>query len=603
MKRPRIDSLHRRMFLTAFLTAACTEFVQIFALTIDSLIICNFLTEDDVAAVGLASPFFYLVGIPAVCIAAGLQAVCSREMGRGRIDLVNRTFSQCMLFTFISMAILTAAVFATVPLLASAFGAHGDAEYLLPRTAKYMYGLAYEVIPFVLLSALTPAVILDNGSRTVVVATVAGGLVNIGLDFAAIHYGWGLFGIGLGSSLSAVASLLVLLTNFLRKNRVLRFRFTRIRFAAIREIIRLGAPACVHALAGMLRLIVLYSLAGIYGGENVAVAVVVLAIYGTIMDFVDIPCDGVQGAVGVLAGIGYGERNGEGLERTCILAHRYILAITATVVTALLVFKQPIAGLFLEDGSECFELLFFAIGCIAVSVGLSGLVNARVGYLQATGNDKIARRLEELVNLAAMLVLAVVLPLIFGVHGIFMIHPAARLLTLLLVNLKYQLRTKRFIPHLRDYMRLTPAFYPPEEDRVVETIDSLERCIRVSEAIRRLGEDHGFGRKDSFYASLCTEEITTNVLQHGGWKRHDVRAEFRATVTDGALNMRIRDNGRAFNMNALARILSEEKSPFDNLGIRIICAAATEISYYNLYGMNTTVIRIQPDARPAESAA
>ncbi len=33
----------------------------------------------------------------------------------------------------------------------------------------------------------------------------------------------------------------------------------------------------------------------------------------------------------------------------------------------------------------------------------------------------------------------------------------------------------------------------------------------------------------------------------------------------------------------------------DNLGIRIICAAATEIGYYNIYNMNTTVIRISQE--------
>ena len=235
------------MFARAFVTAAMTEFAQIVALTIDSLIICVYLGENEIAAVGLTSPFFYIVGIPAACLGTGFQIACSREMGRGKIDDLNRVFSQSILFSIMSMALLTAAVFPAVPLLAQAFGARGNTAHLLPLAKSYLYGLAFEIVPFVLQSALIAVVILDNGSKLVMASSIVGGVSNIAFDIIAVHYRWGLFGIGLGSSLSVVLSMATLLLHFLRMDRVLRFRFMRVRWDVIRTVLKSGAPSSVHA--------------------------------------------------------------------------------------------------------------------------------------------------------------------------------------------------------------------------------------------------------------------------------------------------------------------------------------------------------------------
>ena len=596
-KRPPISGLQRKMFSTAFITAACTEFAQIIALTIDSVIICIFLGEDEIAAVGLACPFFFLVGIPTSCLASGLQTVCSRNMGRGKIEEANRAFNQCVLFILLSMTLLTLAVFLTVPLMAYCFGARGETADLKPLTEAYLYGLAFEVVPFVMMSSVTTAVVLDNDGRTAMLASVIGGVANISFDFCAIRFQWGLFGIGLGSSMSAVVSLLVLLTHFLRKNRVYRFKFTRVRFREIREIIRMGLPASIHALASMIRAMAMNVLA-IYTGGSAAVAV--LSIHGTVMDFVDIPVAGIQGAVGILTGIGYGENNGEDIEGTGRLAHHYVFVISWIILAGLLYYIRPVAEVFLDVNSDGYTLLIFSLICIAIGGVFNGLIHSRVSYLQAIGSEKNARHMEELSNLVLLITLAVALSVPFHAYGIFAAFPLSKLVTLGLVYLKYVRKSKKKIPGARDYMELESHFYQQPENMIVQPIDSLEKCIQVSNQIVELCEAHGFGGRTAYFAGLCAEEIATNILKHGfKYKRADVNAEIRATISGDTLIMRVRDNGIAFNMNSLAKILSEDQTPYKNLGIKIICAAATEISYYNLYGMNTTIIRIQQKA-PAQ---
>ena len=587
--------LQRKMFARAFLTALCTEFTQIIALTIDSIIICVFFEDSDIAAVGLASPFFYLVGISAACFGTGFQTVCSREMGRGRISELNRVFSQSVLFTVISMAMLTIVVFLNIPIIAQAFGTWGGFADLRPATEQYLYGLAFEIVPFVLLSALTAVVILDNGSKVAMASSILGGVANVGFDILAVRFHWGLFGIGLGSSLSAVVSLAVVLTHFLHRGRVLRFRFMRIRLSVIRSVIRAGGPSSVHALACMLRVLALNAIASRVGNDLAVTAVAVLAILSTILDFIDIPAAGVQNAAGILFGIGYGENNGADLEDIGALAHRYIGIISAVTMTVLFAFMHPIATIFLEPDSAGIPLLHFAIGCAAVSAGFSALIYARVSYLQATNKVRSARRLEELANFVLMVLFAMLLSFPFGAYGIFAAYPLSKIVSLAVVYVRCGVRSHRLIPAVRDYMELGPAFYPDASDIISVPIDSLDHCVQVSKSIVGLCARHGFSDVPAMISGLCAEEIATNIFQHGGKREEELHAEIRAAVADGVLIMRVRDNGMAFNMNALAKILSEAKTPFANFGIRIICNAATEIGYYNIYNMNTTVIRINPE--------
>ena len=48
-----------------------------------------------------------------------------------------------------------------------------------------------------------------------------------------------------------------------------------------------------------------------------------------------------------------------------------------------------------------------------------------------------------------------------------------------------------------------------------------------------------------------------------------------------------------FDMNSLAKMISGTKEPGEKLGLKMICAAAEDISYYRIYGMNNTIIRVK----------
>lgn len=68
---------------------------------------------------------------------------------------------------------------------------------------------------------------------------------------------------------------------------------------------------------------------------------------------------------------------------------------------------------------------------------------------------------------------------------------------------------------------------------------------------------HGFDKKTSYMVALCSEEIMTNIIIHGGETlEKNTLSDLRVTIADKQIILCIKDDGKAFNMNQLAKMLS-----------------------------------------------
>lgn len=92
------------------------------------------------AAIALAGPFFHLMEIPAAGLATGIQTVCTRELGAGNIEQVNRRFNQIFFFSAAVLTIVTVLSFIFVPQMTVLLGARGETAALQPYAASYIYG-------------------------------------------------------------------------------------------------------------------------------------------------------------------------------------------------------------------------------------------------------------------------------------------------------------------------------------------------------------------------------------------------------------------------------------------------------------------------------
>ena len=313
----------------------------------------------------------------------------------------------------------------------------------------------------------------------------------------------------------------------------------------------------------------------------------------SIADFVDVPAVGIAGAEGLLAGIGYGEVNGEDVENVGIIALRSIAASSALITVLLLVFAKPIAVFYLGEDSRSLPLMVFAIGTIAVGTFFSELTYTLISYLQAIENTRYAQIMEINTNLVSLLICAFLLSFPFGIYGIFSAYPISQLIILLAYIFRYVIKTKKIPPTRKDYLDLDPLFYKGPGDEIAYPIETLEHCALASEQVYLFCKGHGLDERKSLHASLCIEEVTTNIIEHGFARKSGAnRAEIRVTLNNDSLIIRVRDNGREFDLSKLANILTDESAPYSNIGIKLICRSAKDIHYYRIWGMNTTILEI-----------
>ena len=585
------SSFLKRSFRAAFLTACITEFTAISAMLIDSIIVSKCLGAAEIAVVGIGAPFHFLVSTLGTGLSEGLQTVSAREMGRGNTDRINHYVNETLAVALLCAAAITALAFLATAPMAMLFGARGNATSLLNDTVVYLRGLSFQVIPYIFLAVLTPVVVLDNGSKTVMAASVCCAVADAVFDGAAIAFHLGIFGIGLATSLSVLLSLLVLLTHFLKKDRLLHFQFVRIEWNDILEIVKLSTPKAIHLGTGFIRPIVLNALVVAAGGS---MAMSVLSIRTGIADFVEVFAIGISGAVAILAGVAFGEKNGEDLEAVCRIARQYILAFAAFCLLVLSVLFHPIAVFYLGADSPAIPMLSFAIVSTGIGNFFTMLVYSKISLLLAVENVKAAQALELGTYLVSLLSTASLLSIPFGAYGIFAAFAVSQIIALLIlwiIMVNISKKTKRTAGG--DYFRLDESFYPKPYDVISYPIRTLDDCALASEQVHLFCKGHGMREQQAFYAAISTEEILTNIVKHVAPSKTDQdAAEIRFTIADGSLILRIRDSTAAFNLSALAKLLQNTDDPAANLGLKLICKTAKDIRYFTTLGINTAIITI-----------
>jgi len=574
----------------AFYTTAIIELSQVGTGIIDGIITSKFLGTFEMAAVGLAHPYYSIAGIISGCISVGMQSMCTEEVGRGRIDKTNKIFSQAVVFGGLISLLVTVILVIFAPQISGILGARGAAENLREPTSIYLIGLAVGTPGFVLSAILAPAVQLDNGSKDVQNAALVCSITDIVVDILAAKLGLGLLGIGLATSLSNYANLLVLVLHFRKKDKIISFKPTKVEKDTILKMIYNGIEKLVRRAVNLVRPILINSLVIAAGGS---MAMSVMSIRNSVNNFVEIPGTAIAGAVGLLAGLFYGEINKDDIKGVAHLAHKYdaICAIISTVL--LFVLAKPIAVFYVGKDSEELPLLIFAIYCLALRSFFATLTISRVSYLQSLHKVKLAQLLTILLNLVYIVGCAYILSIPFGAYGIMAAFPVSEVLALVTIYIFYAVKTKRITPDPEEYIDLDESFDLGPGDVIDFPIKNADDAVLTSEQIMMFCKGHGIDSKKGYYASLCVEELAMNTIEHGfSSSKSSNTIDIRLVIRDGDIVVRLRDNCQSFNITKQAQLIQDNNDPASNPGVKIIYKLAKNISYYRTLETNNTIITI-----------
>lgn len=590
MKNQKRWSILNRAFLSSVLTVSLIELSQVGDCLIDGIITSRMLGTNSIAAVGLGHPIFSIAGIVGGVLSVGMQTFCSEKIGRGNFKAFSKIVSVVLaVAAALSLALSTVIILFANPISAF-FGARGNSADLLKPAADYIKGLAIGCPAMITVPVLAFAVQLDNNSKLVRIGAITNSIVDICLDYIAIKTNTGVFGIGLASSLSLYSNFAILSFHFLKKDRILKLRFSFSDLPYIKTVFKEGNVTAIRRIANVLRPILINNLIIIFGCNA---AMVVMGVRNSIIGFSEILGSGIYQTVPMLVGIVYGERSTDDFRHTGRMIHRAILLGVGSISILMAALSPLIARLYIGNDKELFSMVCFSICMLAAESVAEALINSRITFLNAISKEHDGQLLQFADRLLIVVAVVMIMGKLFGVYGILASFLISNIILLGIVYAVNVFRTKKFRLTLDDYLYIDSSFEVDPIDSIELDIRDYSDCSLVSHQVHLFCEGHQVESRKAYFSALALEETIRIMFErnekHG--KHAELNMDVRVTIKDGDTVIRIRDNSDSIYPFGEVGT-ADETDPFANIGVRMVRKIAKDIKYYNTLKINYTIITV-----------
>lgn len=551
MKRTNRMYLTDRMILSAFKTSVVFALANMGASFIDGLVTGHYLGSAEMAAVGLASPFFTISSALCTCIGTGMVALCAHNLGSGDKDTLNGYFNTALwTMLAVSIALMAIFLFGAEP-IAAALGARGSDGALLKKTAAYIRGLAVG-LPTFLLSGVTAQVMqMDGGGRLVKLSAVCCLAADAVFDILAVQLGWGLFGIGLATSISTAVKLCILFSHFFgRKTGAIRIKLMLPKLSYLLEMLHSGSDTLILSAVNIVKPILLNALI-ISAGGNAALSV--LSVYNNLNGFTSVICTGLASGLSITIGMFYGEVNKRDIVRAASFTQKLVLILYAPVILLLIVFSGQIARCYLPDLPNMWGMTRFALLCLSFCLIAYSMLFLRIRYLQTINRLLPAQMLTFAANFAVVIACAYLASLFFGAYGIIAANAVSSAVCILGILLVTQIRSRKILVSGADYLRL-----PEEFDSTCETY--AEFFLKPADSI----ETAATGIEDFCEKNVGDSETVLSLPMYARrildlWSETAASADstrpnlyIRAEIRDSVCRLILRDDGSAYKISETA---------------------------------------------------
>ena len=582
----------KALFVSTFVPLILLEVSAVGSGFIDGLVVSQFFGTQDLAAQGLASPYFSIAGIIGGLLVTGMQNLSANAYGAGDVKRAEGFFAMALITGgAASIVIMLEFIFACGP-IGELFGATGDSAHLLPSLMQYLTGLAVGTPATVLFSLLIPIVQMNGAGKVIRISVAVGIIANAVFDVLAGTLGWGMLGMGLATSIATWGEYIILLIYSISSKSPVHFSHKDADWSQFGHMIAMGLPKAIRRAAGIIRPLMLNHLVLIIGGSTAMSAWSARNSLDTLGDTVG---TGIAAATMLLFGILYGEANRDGIIQVCRLAMKYIFVLVGAVSLVFFIFAPWLADLYAKGNTEVAELATFAIRCVALNLILNALIETYLSLLQATGQMRKTYIVTIMIRLVIIVAVAYALGFLFGINGVWLSSVVSSLVLIISIFVAAMVRKRSIRISPNDILGLDTDFGVSPENTLWYNITSENPAYTTeTKDIYALCKEHGLDRKKAYRAALCLEEMAMNIVEHGFTsdnKPHSI--DICVVVKDGDLILRIRDDCELFNVREKGEAWKADSDDISkNIGIRMAMASAKDLKYVNTLGTNTLLITV-----------
>ena len=419
----------KRLVLSMSLPMMISMLVQALYNVVDSYFVAK-VSENALAAVGMAFPYQNLMIAVAVGTGVGVNALLSRSLGAKDFDTANRTAENGVL-----LAVLSTLVFSIVGVVfaQSFFQAQSTDPDIVSKGVAYLRicaGLSFGLF----LEIMFERLLLSTGRTFYTMITQGvGAIINIIMDPVLI-FGIGPFPkMGVAGAAAAtvmgqiVAAILALIFNITRNHEIQpSLKGFRPRASIIGRIYSVGIPTIV---LNSISSVMTFGMNLILGAISTSTAVAVFNVYFKLQSFVFMPVFGLNNGMVPIVSYNFGARKRKRLTDTVRFCAILAVGIMLVGLVIIQLFPAPILGIF-EASDEMLRIGVPALRIISLCFVFAGFNIICSSTFQALGNGVLSMIMSIGRQLVVLLPAAYLLSLTGDVTAVWWAFPIAEIASL-----------------------------------------------------------------------------------------------------------------------------------------------------------------------------
>ena len=369
-------------------------FVSIYGV-VDGFFVSNFVGKTAFASVNLIMPFPMVLGAVGFMIGTGGTALVSKALGERNEKRANQIFSMMIYLTVICGIFITVIGVLSVEKVAVLLGA---SDAMINDCVKYGRVLIAFIIPFMLQNVFQSLFAAAGKPKLGLTFTLSAGFANMGLD--ALFVGvlkMGVVGAAVATGISQIIAGILPLIYFALPNKSL------LRLVKAKLELKPILHACSNGSSELM--------------TNISMSLVSM-LYNFQLIFISIFIGYSVGSAPII-GYNYGAKNKKELNNM-LKKSLIFMAVGGVVLMGLAyLMSGAFAKLFVGYDKELFELTKRVFKIFSVSFLLAGFNIFASAFFTALSNGLVSAMISFLRTLVFQTICVILLPLIFGIDGIW----------------------------------------------------------------------------------------------------------------------------------------------------------------------------------------
>lgn len=407
---------------------------------VDGFFVSNFAGKTPFAAVNFIMPILMILGCAGFMFGTGGSALIGMALGEGDNKKANNIFSLVVYSSIVCGVLLAIIGLVILRPVATLMGAENE----MLRQCLIYGGIFLAGLPFYILQYEFQCLFATADKHKLgMYVTIIAGCTNIVLDalFVAV-FPWGVAGAAVATVISQIAGGIIPLVYFLRKNDS-PLRLTKCSFdgAALLKTCTNGSSELMSnisaSVVGMLFNVQLMK----YAGENGVAAYGVLMYVSWIFQAIFL---GYTVGTAPVVSYHYGADNKDEVKNLLKKSLIIVAAVAVCMFVAGELLSWPLAKIFVGYDAELMDMTVNAFYIFSFSFLFFGFSVFGSSFFTALGDGLTSAAIAFLRTLVFQIAAVMLLPLIFGLNGIWASIVAAEIVSVAVMAVFFAIKRKKY---------------------------------------------------------------------------------------------------------------------------------------------------------------